>query len=229
MSAETFEVIAQRRADKGKGASRRLRRNGHVPGVVYGGQGEAVAIQLDHSELQMHLGHEAFYSHILALKLDGTTEQVILKDLQRHPFKLRVIEHVDFQRIEAGKPIHVHVPIHFVGEDEAPGRREGGVITHHLTDVTVECLPRDLPEYLEIDVSGLAIGDSLHLSDVKLPQGVHILDLLHDPEADQVLVSIVPPRLAEEAEEGEAAVPEKAALEETEDEPGDDEANEEED
>ncbi|HYW91706.1 MAG TPA: 50S ribosomal protein L25/general stress protein Ctc [Gammaproteobacteria bacterium] len=229
MSAESFEVAVTARTDTGKGASRRLRREGRVPGIVYGGKGDATAIAVDQNELLMHLDHEAFYSHILTLKLGRKKEQVILKDLQRHPYK-PTVSHVDFQRVVADEAIHVLVPLHFTGEEVAPGRREGGVISHQITEVEVECLPGHLPEFIEVDISGMQMGDALHLSDLVMPEEVSLVALAHDAENDQPVVSIHQPRVepvaAEAAEEeaaeaAEAEGPEGEAEESAEDSSGD--------
>ncbi len=196
MSVETFEVTAELRQDQGKGASRRLRRAGRVPAIVYGGHGEPVSIALEYRELKQHLEHEAFYSHVLQLKLDGASEQVILKDLQRHPYK-EMIWHVDFQRVVAGEVLHVQVPLHFVGEEKAAGIRRGGIVSRQITDVEARCLPRDIPEFIEVDISALDIGDALHLSDLQVPEGVTLVNLAEDGEHDRTVVAIVPPRLPE--------------------------------
>ncbi|HYW02368.1 MAG TPA: 50S ribosomal protein L25/general stress protein Ctc [Gammaproteobacteria bacterium] len=219
MSTETFEVAVTARTDTGKGASRRLRREGLVPGIVYGGKGDAAAIAVDQNELLMHLDHEAFYSHILTLKLGRRKEQVILKDLQRHPYK-PTVSHVDFQRVVADEAIRVHVPLHFAGEDVAPGHKEGGVISHQITEVEVECLPGHLPEFIEVDISGMEMGDALHLSDLVVPEEVTLVTLAHDPENDQPVVSIHQPRVEpvgeEEAEEEAAEAAEGAEMAEAE-------------
>ncbi len=208
MSTESFEVAVKSRTDTGKGASRRLRREGMVPGIVYGGKGEALPIALDQNDLLAHLDHEAFYSHILTLRVGRRKEQVILKDLQRHPFK-PAVSHIDFQRVLADEAIRVHVPLHFSGEDVAPGRKAGGVISRQITEVEVECLPASLPEYIEVDISGMDIGDALHFSDLALPGDVTLVALAHDPENDQPVVSIHQPRV--EAVEEEEAVEAPAA------------------
>ncbi len=184
-----FEINAQSREDAGKGASRRLRRNGQVPGVVYGGKTEPKMITLSHNELALHLEHEAFYSHILNLKVDGKAEQVILKDLQRHPARPLVI-HADFQRVSADTKLRTSVPLHFVGEDVAPGIKMGGAASHYITSVEVLCLPKDLPEYIEVEMSQMAIGDNVHLSELKLPAGVEIPALAQGEEQDTLVVSL---------------------------------------
>ncbi|MDY6943418.1 MAG: 50S ribosomal protein L25/general stress protein Ctc [Pseudomonadota bacterium] len=203
MSLEAFEISAKVRTDKGKGASRRLRREGQVPGIVYGGNQEPMMIALDGNDLGHHLDHEAFYSHILVLDLDGNKENVILKDVQRHPYRGRAINHIDFLRVVAGEAIRVHVPLHFQGEAVSPGAKRGGIISHQMTEVEIECLPKDLPEFIEVDVSGLNVGDSIHLSEIVLPAGVTILALAHDPDSDPAVVTVVPPRLEEAPEAGE--------------------------
>lgn len=212
-----FELAAEARADVGKSASRRLRRTGKVPGIVFGGNQTPTPITVDHNELIRQLDHEGFYSHVLELKLGQEKEKVVLKDIQWDPTKPKVL-HTDFQRVKATEALHMRTPIHFVGEDQAPGvRLHKGIMTHHATDVEVECLPADLPEYIEVDVSQLGIGDSVRLMDLKLPPKVALVDLLGLPsmdeeereEANQPIVSVQPPAVeAVEAEEGaEEAVP----------------------
>ncbi len=184
-----FEINAQSREDAGKGASRRLRRSAQVPGVVYGGKSAPKMITMSHNELMLHLEHESFYSHILSLKIDGKAEQVILKDLQRHPAKPLVL-HADFQRVSSDTKLRTSVPLHFIGEDIAVGVKKGGVVSHSITSVEVGCLPKDLPEYIGVDVSGLDIGDNIHLSEVQLPKGVEILALAQGEEQDMIVVSV---------------------------------------
>ncbi len=204
--AEDFILNAETRSDKGKGASRRLRRQGRVPGIVYGSGKDPQPISVDHDELINHLKSEAFYSHILELKLDGKKEQVVLRDLQRHIYKPTVVEHLDLLRVSAKEKIRMQVPLHFVGEDVAPGiKLKGGVITHDLVNVEVSCLPGDLPEYIEVDVSELDIGDNVHLSDIKVPDGVELVELTHGEDHDLKVASIQQPRSAKEEEEEEEA------------------------
>lgn len=195
MAKASYEVQASVRHDMGKGASRRLRREKVVPGVVYGGKKEAVSISLDHNKLSKSLSNESFYSHILTLKTGSDSEMVILKAVQRHPYK-PVIMHVDFQRINKHEKLHMHIPLHFVGADKAQGVKEGGLVSHIMSDVEVSCLPDDLPEFIEVDVSGMALNDILHLSDIKLPKGVEIVALTHDD--NKPVVSIHMPRIEEE-------------------------------
>jgi large subunit ribosomal protein L25 len=147
-----FELEADVRQDLGKGASRRLRHTNKVPGVIYGAQQDPVSLTFDHDKVMVALAHEAFYSHILTLKIAGKSEKVILKDVQRNPAKPR-IHHLDFQRIRADQKLHMNIPLHFVGDDKAPGLAGGGVVYHAITDVEVSCLPANLPEFLEVDTS----------------------------------------------------------------------------
>jgi large subunit ribosomal protein L25 len=208
MSAVSFDINAQARSDVGKGASRRLRREGKVPAVLYGAGKDAVSLTLDHDEMFHHLEHEAFYSHILAVKVDGKTEKAVLKDVQRHPSKPK-IQHVDFQRVSETDKIHMHVPLHFIGEEVAPGVKAGGLISHLMTGIDVNCLAKDLPEYIEVDVSALETGDAIHLSHIKLPQGVEIPVLAQGSDYDLPVVSIHAPKGgAVEAGEEEAAAEE---------------------
>ena len=181
-----FNVNAELRSDTGKGASRRLRRAGLVPGIIYGAHQDPTMITLKHNELIQHLEQETFYSSILDIKMGGKTEKAVIKDLQRHPAK-PFIQHIDFQRIDAKETIKVHAPIHFIGENVAPGVKAGGIVGHNMTDIEISCLPKDLPEFIEVDVSALEIGDSLHLSDITLPKGV---ELAHAADAGQTVVAI---------------------------------------
>ncbi len=204
--AVEFTLNAEPRKDAGKGASRRLRRTGRLPAVLYGGSGKALAITLDHNELMQHLKHEAFHSHLLTVKLGRKKEQAILKDLQRHPTKNEVL-HLDLQRVAAAQKIRMEVPLHFLGAEEAPGVKEGGVFSRSVVEVEIECLPADLPEYLEVDVSKLGIGDSVHLSEIPLPDKVAIVALMHDDadERDVPVAAVHQARVTEEEEPEEAA------------------------
>jgi large subunit ribosomal protein L25 len=197
---ETFELKAELRSDAGKGASRRLRRSGKVPGIIYGGGDEPQMIALDHNELIKHLEHEAFYSHILSVDFGARQDSVVLKDLQRHPAR-PVIMHIDLQRVRADEKIRMHVPLHFENESVAPGVKQGGQVSHHLPEVVVSCLPKDLPEYLAVDMSRMQLGESLHLSQLALPAGVELVDLTHGDDA--LVVSVHTARV--EQEEGGAA------------------------
>lgn len=203
--SDLFELNADIRTDVGKGASRRLRHAGKVPAILYGGEREPVPLTLLHSEVLRHLDHEAFYSHVLTIRAGDKSQKAILRDLQRHPFKPTVL-HMDFQRVTEDSAIRVNVPLHFANEATSVGVKMGGVVLHSANDVEIECLPRDLPEYLEIDLAEVGIGDSVFLSDLKLPPGVRLTAFLHGEEEarDQPVVSIRAPRSeAEEGEEGE--------------------------
>ena len=207
----SFELNAQARKDVGKGASRRLRREDKVPAVLYGAGKDVVSLTMAHNEIMHALENEAFYSHILDLKVDGKGEQVILRDLQRHPSKPRIM-HVDFQRVSATEKIHMHVPLHFLNEETAPGVKVGGgIVSHLMIDVEVSCLPKDLPEFIEVDLAALELNGSIHMSELKLPAGVQILELTHGEAHDHAVVSIHLPRAAKEATEEEAAPTEAAA------------------
>jgi len=205
----SFEIDAAPRSDAGKGASRRLRRAGLVPGIIYGGHLDPEMIAVVHNELLQHLEQEAFYSHILTVDVAGKKQQVVLKDLQRHPSK-PFVQHLDLQRVTADEKIRVHVPLHFVNETKAPGIKMGGVASHQLMDVEISCLPADLPEFIEIDMSNMQMGDAVHLSDIVLPQGVEIPALASEGAEDPVVVNIhgghVAPT-AEGEEEGEGEAP----------------------
>lgn len=212
-----FEINAVSREDAGKGASRRLRHSGQVPGIIYGGKSEPKMISLQHNELVQHLEHEAFYSHILNLKVDGKGEKVILKDLQRHPAKALVM-HADFQRVSADTKLRTSVPIHFIGEDVAPGVKMGGAVSHYMTSVEILCLPKDLPEFINVEMTEMEIGDSVHLSELKLPEGVEIPALAQSDAQDALVVSLHSGHtgMEEDGAEGEAeaeagSAPEAAA------------------
>ena len=190
---ETFELKAQARSDMGKGASRRLRRAGQVPGIIYGGEKDPELISLAHNELVLHLENEAFYSHILTVKSPSGEQKVVLKDVQRHPAKPFIL-HIDLLRVKASEKLKMQIPLHFIGEDKAPGVKQGGVVSHNIVDVEVSCLPGDLPEFIAVDVSGMDIGDSLHLSDIVLPSGVELTALQQGPENDATVVGIAAAR-----------------------------------
>ena len=212
MSA-SFNIEAELRTDLGKGASRRLRHEEKFPAVVYGAGKDPVSLMLDHKKFLHNLENEAFYSHILTLSIAGKDEQVILKDLQRHPAKIAIM-HADFLRVSATEKLHLRVPLHFINEEECPGAKEGGLITHSITEIEVACLPKDLPEYLEIDVSSLELDHSLHMSDIIVPAGVELVELAHGEAHDQPVASVHVPRgVSEEEEAEEAAAPEAETAE----------------
>ncbi len=203
--SNNFVLEAEPRTDLGKGASRRLRRTGMVPAVIYGAGKDPVSISLKHNELKHSLDNEAFYSHILTLKLGKNEEQAILKDLQRHPSK-PVIMHMDLQRVSANEKIRVHVPLHFINAEEAPGVKEGGLVSHSQTEIEIACLPKDLPEYVEVDLGELELDASIHLSELAFPANVDVVELMHGEGHNSVIVSIHMARGAKDtdAEEDEA-------------------------
>jgi large subunit ribosomal protein L25 len=200
-----FSLAAKARTDAGKGASRRLRRlAGELPGIIYGGTKAPQNISLVHKDLAKALEDEAFYSHIITLEVDTGTEKVVLKDLQRHPSKGTLL-HADFQRVDDTHFITMRVPLHFVGEDKCVGvRMEGGVISHSLSEIEVRCLPQNLPEFIEVDVAELHVGELVHISQLKLPAGVESVELSHGEGHDHAVVSVHLPRGAstDAAEEG---------------------------
>ena len=183
----TIEFNATKRVVEGTGASRRLRRAGRTPGIIYGGTAAPLSVEFDHNELYQLLRKEAFYSSVLSLSVDGQKEPVLLRDVQRHPYK-QLILHVDLQRVDVTKPIHQKVPLHFINEDIAPGvKTQGGLISHVTTEVDVKCLPIDLPAFIEVDLKDLSAGHSIHVSQLALPKGVEVV---HHGEGDPVVVTI---------------------------------------
>ena len=202
-----IEFSAFPRNANGTGSSRRMRRTGRVPGVVYGAGKDSQLIELDHGALYRHLRMESFHASILDLALDGTKERVLLRDVQFHPWKKEVL-HVDFQRVAADRKIHMRVPLHFIHADVCPGAKEGGVISHVMNDVDIQCLPDDLPEFVEVDLSNLTLGHSIHLNEVPLPKGV---DFVARVKADNpVVVTVQVPReivVEEPTAEAAAAAP----------------------
>ena len=209
----TIEFTAFPRATEGRAASRRMRRAGKAPGIVYGGAASPQPIELDHNALILALRKEAFHSSILSMKVDGTTTNVLLRAIQMHPFRDEVL-HVDFQRIDETRKIHMKVPLHFVNAAESPAvKAQGAVVSHVMTEIDVACLPADLPEFIEVDLSGLDTSQPLHVSGVKLPPGVAIVT---HRSGDPVVATAVVPKAAVEAEavegaEGEAATAATAA------------------
>ena len=209
--ATIHEITAERRADQGKGASRRLRRAGKVPAVVYGAGQPAENIQFDHLKLSVEARNEWFASAILDLLVDGNRQKVLLRDVQKHPVK-PVLLHLDFLRIDESKPIRVYVSIKFLNKEKSPAAKTAGVvISHNIMEVEVSCLPKDLPENIELDLSSLALGDVLHLSDLKLPAGVELPELKLGK--DVTVVSAQAVREEEEPAPVEAAAAEGAAAE----------------
>ena len=208
--SQEFLIEAFPRGDQGRGASRRLRREERkIPAIIYGGKKEAVSISIWHNELKKALENEAFFSHILTIELEGKKESVILKDLQRHPYK-PLLTHADFLRVDKDHEIHVNVPLHFLNEETAPAiKLQGGVANHQINEVEVICLPQNLPEFLEVDMTAVEMDQVVHLSDLKLPKGVRIAALLQGEDHDLPVVAIHKPRAAktedtDEGEDGEA-------------------------
>jgi large subunit ribosomal protein L25 len=205
----TYQVGADSRHDQGKGASRRLRRAGKVPAVIYGGQGGPRSITLDHQQLLTLVDKEQFYSSIISVNVDAQTQPAIVRDVQMHPARNAVV-HVDLQRVVETEKLKIHLPIHFKGEATAPGvKTQGGVVSHLMQDVEVSCLPADLPEFLELDLSAMNLNDTLTLRDIKLPPGVTIPELAH---RNPPVVSVHSPRAAEPEPEVAAATAEATAV-----------------
>ncbi|MBB1075485.1 50S ribosomal protein L25/general stress protein Ctc [Rhodoferax sp. 4810] len=187
--SETFIINAEPRSDTGKGASRRLRRQGWVPGIVYGANLPPQMISVEHNVLVKQLAHEAFYSTLINLLLDGETTQVVLKDLHRHPSKPFIL-HLDLLRVNQDEALRLTVPIHFLNEETCKGVKLGGQVSHHITELEITCLPRDLPEFIAVDMIDLDMGDSIHLADMTLPAGV---ELAHALDADTLIVVVHTP------------------------------------
>ncbi len=241
--SETIHLNAELRSDSGKGASRRLRRQGLVPAIVYGGDREPAKISIAHNEFIHELDNEAIYTQVIELRVADRKQDVILRDLQRHPYKNKVI-HADFYRIDENKPIKVVVPIHVANADKCVGvRGDSGVISQVVTEIEIIALPKNLPEYLEIDALDVHLGETLHLTDIKLPEGVQIVALTHLEDVEDIehdvhnvgVLTVFKPReeiIEEEApeapeapeiegEEAEAGEGEEASGESGQDESGD--------
>jgi large subunit ribosomal protein L25 len=204
----SIEIVAVRRDLKGTGASRRLRRAGTVPGVVYGGGKEALPLEINYKELFLQFRHEAFHASVLTLLISGKKESVLLRDFQMHPVR-NTIQHIDFQRVSATEKIHVKLPFHFINADIAPGvKTGGGIVAHVLTEADVSCLAKDLPEFVEVDLAGLEVGQSVHLSQIKLPKGVEFVQLAHDNDAAVASIAKTRGGVADEAAEEAEETPE---------------------
>ncbi|MCK9622558.1 MAG: 50S ribosomal protein L25/general stress protein Ctc [Methylobacter sp.] len=188
--SNVFEFVAESRGQSGKSAAKRARRTGNVPAVIYGGHSEPQMLMLNHNEVIKHLAHEAVYSHVLDINVDGKTEKAVLKGVQRHPAKFQVL-HMDFLRVTMSEALKVHVPLHFTNEQTSVGGKKGGIVAHAMIDVEVSCLPTALPDYIEVDLVGLDIGESVHLSDIVLPAGVEIVALAQGPEHDHPVASMM--------------------------------------
>tara|TARA_R110002074_G_scaffold306681_1_gene477685 strand:+ start:135 stop:839 length:705 start_codon:yes stop_codon:yes gene_type:complete len=224
--SEHIHLNAEPRSVSGKGASRRLRHENLVPAIVYGGDHDPVTISIKQNEFIHELENEAIYTQIINLQVGSTTEEVILRDLQRHPYKNKVL-HADFYRIDNKKPLKVVVPIHILNAEECVGvKTDGGMLTHLISEIEIISLPKDLPEYLEIDAENLHLGETLHLSDITLPSGVEIVSLTHVDEEDEHdahdmgVLAVVKTRAEEEISDEAPEAPETEGDEETED--GDD-------
>ncbi len=197
-----FEFVAENRNASGRGGARAVRRSGMVPAVVYGGESEPKAIVLDHNDVVKHLSREAVYSHVLDLKIDGKSEKAILKDIQRHPARPQIL-HMDFMRVDEAQALKVNVPLHFINEETCIGVKAGGVVTHAMVDIEVSCLPSKLPEYIEVDLSAIDIGGSVHLSNIVVPEGVEIVALAQEGEHDHTVAQVMKVRKEEEIDEVE--------------------------
>lgn len=203
-----YTLNASVRNDLGKGASRRLRRaNEQVPAIVYGGEQAPQPIAVDKTSFYKALEDEAFFSSVITLQVDGKPQQVVVRDLQRHPYK-PLVTHADFLRVDATHEINLRIPLHVIGEEKCVGIKDQGGELHVLSnDIEVSCLPKDLPDYLEVDIADVELGSTLHLSDLKLPAGVTLVELSHGEDHDNAVLSITKPktRVADEPEDGEAA------------------------
>jgi large subunit ribosomal protein L25 len=198
-----IEINARKREAQGTGASRRLRRLGKVPGIIYGGDKGPINIELEHQDLFLNLRNEKFHASILSLAIDGAKEQVLLRAVNMHPFKLQV-QHIDFQRVSKDKKIHMKVPLHFVNAEKSPGVKEqGGVVNHVVNELDIVCFPDDLPEFVEVDLANLSVGHSLHVRDMALPKGVELA--IHKNE-NPVIATVVVPAIITEEEEAAPAV-----------------------
>lgn len=199
--SDELTLHATKRTDVGKGASRRLRRlNNAIPAILYGGEHTPEMLTLDHNKLLRFMENEGVYSQILTIDVEGKAQKAVLKAIQRHPFKPKIL-HMDFLRITGKEKITMHIPLHFKGEEEAPGVKEGGIVSHYLTEVEVSCLPKDLPEFIEVDISKLTLDQAIHLSELTYPKNITLVALMH--EQDNPVVAIHLPRVVAETEEAE--------------------------
>ena len=207
----THNLTATSRPVEGKGASRRLRHSGQVPAIVYGAKGAPENVQLEHNQLWLASQNEWFYSSILQLSVNGKSQKVLLRDMQRHPFRQQIL-HLDFQRIDENVAIRFNVPLHFLNQDESPaGKTAGVVILHELNEIGVSCLPKDLPEFIEVDLAALTLGDIIHLSELNLPEGVKLPELKLGKEHDVAVVIARHARVEVEEEPAEGEVAEVPA------------------
>ena len=199
---DLFTLDAEVRTDLGKGASRRLRHANKIPAILYGEGQEPISLTLAHNKVYRAQQEEAFYSHVLTLNVDGKPVECLLKDMQRHPFK-QLVMHLDFLRVDATHAVHVNAPVHFINEDVA--EKKGGKIAHHVNDIAISCLPADIPDFIEVDVAGLEVGQTLHLSDVTLPTGVTSDELAKGESHDQAVASLNAPKGSSDDDESEEA------------------------
>jgi large subunit ribosomal protein L25 len=195
-----FEFAAESRGRSGTGVARAVRREGKVPAIIYGGEAGPEMLALNHNDLLTKLRHEAVYSHVLDINVAGKTEKAVLKEIQRHPSRLQIL-HVDFMRVSATEKLRVHVPLHFTNEEISVGVKKGGVVMHNLVDIEVSCLPSNLPEYIEVDLKALDVGDTVHLTDIVMPAGVEIVSLTHGADHDLPVVSILASKVDKETAE----------------------------
>ena len=204
--SQDFDLIAEYREDQGKGASRRLRRQGKVPAIIYGAGRPPRMVTLDHNRVVQQLEQESFYSSILNIQVGEKSQAAIVKDIQRHPAKRQIL-HMDLQRIVADEKIKMNVPIHYLNAEDCAGVRAGGTVSQLISDIEVSCLPKDLPEYFEVDILNLELNELKYIADIPLPEGVEIPELAHGPEANKPIVSVAMVKMApieEEEVEGEA-------------------------
>lgn len=204
-----LQLAAEIRNNTGKSTNRRFRLEDKIPAVIYGADKKPEALILKHNEVIKALENEEFFTQIITLNLNGKSEQVVLKDLQRHPYRATQIMHIDFMRIKASEKITMLIPLHFIEEEVSPGVKQGGIITHSISEVEVKCLPSDLPKYIDIDMSNMELNDIVHLSNLKLPKGVELTELTHGEEHDLPIATLQMARIAEEV-----VVEEKVAAEE---------------
>jgi len=188
--SNVFEFVAESRGQSGKSVARRARRIGNVPAVIYGGTAAPQMLVLNHNEVIKHLEHEAVYSHVLDVTVDGKTEKAILKGVQRNPARFQIL-HLDFLRVNMTERVKVHVPLHFINENTSVGGKKGGIATHSMVDIEVSCLPSVLPEYIEVNLAALDIGGTIHLSDLILPAGIEVVALAQGPDHDLPVVSMM--------------------------------------
>jgi large subunit ribosomal protein L25 len=199
---EKNKVIAKIRNKFGSSESKKLRRSGKVPGIIYGSNIDPTNIEIEHNDIRLALDVESFHSSILEIELEGKIEKVLLRDFQVHPYKQQVT-HIDFQRIDESKELHTNVPLHFVGEDECPAVKfGGGIVSHIMNEIELSCLPKNLPEFIEVDISGLDIGNSIHVSEIKVPSDVNLI--LHGQDDPVVVTAIKPKGTADDVEGSES-------------------------